>query len=144
RHRTACRLLVHACRGPVPDSGQSDWCRQVFACSPRALMTRRFGGGFANFSERHPLPLVAGERALERPNAGMHTNGSPVSRHFIFQLVARFNSQGLSNFLGNGRLSLTRHRRMKYRHVLTFKFILTSIIPLTSFTGKAYRNGSLS
>jgi len=39
-------------------------------------MTRRFGGGFANFSERHPLPLVAGERALERPNAGMHTNGS--------------------------------------------------------------------
>src|SRR5208283_4877918 len=112
------------------DSGQSDWCRQVFACSPRALMTRRFGGGFANFSERHPLPLVAGERALERPNAGMHTNGSPVSRHFIFQLVARFNSQGLSNFLGNGRLPLTRHRGMQHRYVLTSWNVITYILAL--------------
>ena len=93
-------------------------------------MRDRFGGGFANFSERHPHSLVAGERALERPNAGMHTNGSSVSRHFIFQLVPRFNSQSLSNFLGNGRLSLTRHRRMKHHHILTFQFILTSTIPL--------------
>src|SRR5208337_285570 len=107
-------------------------------------MTRCLGRGLADFSERHPLSLVAGEGALERTNARMHTNRSSVSLHFVFQLVARFNSQSLSNFLGNGRLSLTRHRRMKHHNVLTFQFILTSIIPLTSFAGKADRNGSLS
>src|SRR5260370_29962663 len=63
-------------------------------------MTRCLGRGLADFSERHPLPRFAGERAFERPNAGMHTNGSSVSLHFVFQLVARFHSQGLSNFLG--------------------------------------------
>src|SRR5882762_634438 len=95
-------------------------------------MTRCLGRGLADFSERHPLSLVAGERALERPNAGMHTNGSSVSLHCVFQLVARFNSQGLSNFLGNGRLSLTCHCRMYHRYVLTFQHVLTDILALTS------------
>src|ERR1700722_20003132 len=94
-------------------------------------MTRCRGRGLADFSERHPLPLVAGERALERPNAGMHTNGSSISLHFVFQLVARFYSQGLSNFLGDRRLSLTRHCRMKHRYVLTFHHILAYILSLT-------------
>src|SRR5260370_6120701 len=94
-------------------------------------MTRCFGRGLADFSERHPLSLVAGECALQRPNAGMHTNGSSVSLHFVFQLVARFNSQNLSNFLGNGRLSLTRHCRMQHRHTLTHKNVIAYILPLT-------------
>src|SRR6202011_333762 len=94
-------------------------------------MTRGLGRGLADFSERHPLSLVAGERTLERPNAGMHTNGSSVSLHFVFQLVARFDSQGFSNFLGNGRLSLTCHCRMKHRYVLTFHYILAYILSLT-------------
>src|SRR6478672_8980804 len=98
---------------------------------------RRLGGGLADLSERHPLSFVAGEHALERANAGMHANGSSVSLHFVFQLVARFNSQSLSNFLGNGRLSLARHRGMKHHYVLTCKFILTCIIPITSVAGKA-------
>src|SRR5580704_16448931 len=98
---------------------------------------RCLGDGLADLSERHPFSLVAGERALERPNAGMHANGSSVSLHFVFQLVARFNSQGLPNFLGNGRLSLTRHCRMQHRHILTWKNFITCILRLTCSVRKA-------
>src|ERR1700675_455551 len=94
-------------------------------------MTRGLGRSHADFSERHPPSLVAGERALERPNAGMHTNGSSVSLYFVFQLVARFHSQGLANFLRDGGLSLTRHCGMQHGYVLTFKYILTKILSLT-------------
>src|SRR5437588_5448670 len=61
----------------------------------------------------------------------MYTNGGMVSFDRVLQLIARLDSQSLSNFLGNGRLPLACHRRMQHDVVLTVKMFLTMPFCLT-------------
>ena len=63
----------------------------------------------------------------------MHTNGSSISLHFVFQLVARLDSQGLSNLLWNGRLALLVTVECSIVISLPFERVLTHLLSLTFY-----------
>ncbi len=65
----------------------------------------------------------------------MHTDDGWLSLHFVFQLVARFDPQSLSNFVGNGRLPLTRHwwnvkSLFPYARIYPYACIIAYLIPV--------------
>src|SRR5258708_11119681 len=136
RHDRTLRIVFlppwHAFHGLVPGIGQLYWCPPAFVLrSPDARAAEPCRGGFADFAETHPLPLLAGQRTLQRPRAGMHADRGMVSFHRVLELIARFDLQRLANLPWNCCLSFPGDRGMGHESLLTSYLFLTSLLCLT-------------
>src|SRR5260370_3511946 len=149
RHDRTLRIVFlppwHAFHGLVPGIGRLYWCLPAFALrSPDARAAAgRLRGGFADFAETHFLPLLAGQRAPQRPRAGMHADRGVVSFHRVLELIAGFDLQRLANLPWNCCLSLPGDRGMGHESLLTSYLFLTSLLCLTwPLVGKESREVS--
>src|SRR5260370_7461730 len=101
RHDRTLRIVFlppwHAFHGLVPGIGRLYWCPPAFALrSPDARAAAGcLRGGFADFAETHFLPLLAGQRALQRTRPRMHADRGMASFHPVLDLTARFDLQHL-------------------------------------------------